>query len=228
MNAAIKTPRAVIFDWDGTLVDTAEASYRCYVRTFESYSLPFDRDIYAATYSPNWYHTFRCLGLAEEHWAEADERWLAYFAEEKIELIDGAGEVIAALTARGIAAGIVTSGSRPRVERELLAYGLAPHFAHCVFGSDVTNKKPHPEGLLVCLERLGVQPEDAVYVGDSPEDMAMARAAGVFSIAVPGPYPNREALLAVGADWVAESLRDLGVILSREDGEGPVAGTPRA
>lgn len=209
----MKKPRAVIFDWDGTLIDTAEASFRCYVRTFESYSLPFDRDTYAATYSPNWYHTFRCLGLAEEHWAEADERWLAYFAEETIELIDGVGEVIEALTSRGIAAGIVTSGSRDRVIRELHHHDLARHFAHCVFGSDVANKKPHPEGLLVCLERLGVQAEDAVYVGDSPEDVAMAKAAGVYSVAVPGSYPNREALLAVGADWVAESLRDLHGIL---------------
>ena len=220
----MKTPRAIIFDWDGTIVDTSEASYRCYVRLFESYSMPFDRDTYARTYSPNWYHTFRCLGLAEKHWDEADKRWLAYFAEEKIELIDGAGEVIAAITARGIAAGIVTSGSRDRVIRELHAYGLAPHFSHCVFGSDVTNKKPHPEGLLVCLDRLGVCAEDAMYVGDSPEDVSMAKAAGVFSVAVPGSYPNREALIAVGADVVVESIKELGVILSRADGEGPASG----
>ena len=206
-------PKAVIFDWDGTLVDTSEASYRCYVRMFESYALPFDRDTYARTYSPNWYHTFRCMGLAEEHWPEADERWLSYFAEETIELIDGAVEVIQSLTSRGIAAGIVTSGSRSRVIRELHAYGLAPHFSHCVFGSDVVNKKPHPEGLLVCLEALGVHADDAVYVGDSPEDVAMAQAAGVFAVAVPGPYPNREALAAVGADVVLQSLRDLHGIL---------------
>ncbi|HJW93487.1 MAG TPA: HAD family hydrolase [Thermoanaerobaculia bacterium] len=205
----MKTPRAIIFDWDGTLVDTSEASYRCYVRLFESYSMPFDRDTYARTYSPNWYHTFRCMGLAEEHWAEADSRWLSFFANEQIALIDGAGDVIAAITERGIAASIVTSGSRDRVVRELHAHGLAPHFSHCVFGSDVTNKKPHPEGLLICLERLGVHADDAMYVGDSPEDIAMAKAAGVFSIAVPGSYPNRDALLAVGADALVDSIRDL-------------------
>jgi len=205
----MKNPRAVIFDWDGTLVDTAEASYRCYVRTFESYSLPFDRETYARTYSPNWYHTFRCMGLAEERWAEADERWLAYFAEENVELIDGAGDVVRTLTARGIAAAIVTSGSRERVVREIHQHGLVSHFSHCLFGSDVSNKKPHPEALLLCLERLGVAAEDAVYVGDSPEDITMARAAGVMSVAVPGPYPNREALLAVGADVMVDSLREL-------------------
>jgi HAD superfamily hydrolase (TIGR01549 family) len=210
----MKTPRAVIFDWDGTLVDTSEASYRCYVRLFQSYSLPFDRDTYASTYSPNWYHTFRCLGLAEEHWSEADARWLSFFAEEKIGLIDGAGELISAITGRGIAAGIVTSGSRERVIRELHEHRLASHFAHCVFGCDVANKKPHPEGLLVCLERLGVSADDAMYVGDSPEDVSMAKAAGVFSVAVPGSYPNRDALVAAGADVMVESIRELHVILS--------------
>jgi HAD superfamily hydrolase (TIGR01509 family) len=214
LRGIVKDARAVIFDWDGTLVDTAEASYRCYVRMFESYSLTFDRDTYARTYSPNWYHTFRCMGLAEERWAEADQRWLTYFAEETIELIDGAGEVLEALTARGIAAAVVTSGSRERVIREIREYGLAPHFAHCVFGSDVANKKPHPEGLLLCLEKLGVEAAHAVYVGDSPEDISMAKAAGVYSVAVPGSYPNREALLAVKPDVVVESLRDLHGILA--------------
>jgi HAD superfamily hydrolase (TIGR01549 family) len=208
----MRNARAVIFDWDGTLVDTSETSYRSYVRMFASFSIPFDRDTYARTYSPNWYHTFRCVGLPEELWAEADERWLAFFAEEKNELIDGAGELLAELTSRGIASGIVTSGGRDRVTRELHGHGLMSHFAHCVFGSDVTNKKPHPEGLLLCLDRLGVQPEDAVYVGDSPEDVTMARTAGVFSVAVPGGYPNREALLAIGPDHVAESLRALSAV----------------
>src|SRR6185369_6218399 len=112
------------------------------------------------TYSPNWYHTFRCLGLSEEHWDEADRRWLTFFAEEKVEMIDGAAEVVRALTARGIAAAVVTSGSRERVIREIHAHGLAPHFAQCVFGSDVENKKPHPEALLLCLERMGIEPKD--------------------------------------------------------------------
>jgi len=201
--------RAVIFDWDGTLVDTAESSYRCYVRLFQSYSLPFDRETYARTYSPNWYHTFRCLELPEEQWAEADRRWLEYFAEETVELIDGAAEVISALTSRGIATSIVTSGSRSRVEREIDAHGLAHHLQHPVFGTDVQNKKPHPEALLLCLERLSIKPADAMYVGDSAEDIEMARAAGVYSVAVPGPYPNHDSLHGAKADVTIGSLREL-------------------
>lgn len=208
-------PCAVLFDWDGTLVDTAEPSFRCYVRMFESFGIPFDRETYARTYSPNWYHTFRCLGLPEEHWSTADERWLSHFAEEQVELIDGAREVLTALGQRGFAVGIVTSGSRPRIERELAQHGLAAHVHECVCGTDVAEKKPHPAGLLLCLQRLGIAPQECVYVGDSPEDMAMARAAGVFAIAVPGTYPNREALVASRPDLVLENLPALLDALSR-------------
>jgi HAD superfamily hydrolase (TIGR01509 family) len=199
--------RAVLFDWDGTLVDTAEASFRCYVRLFEEFGVAFDRETYARTYSPNWYHTFRMLDIPEERWPHADQRWLAHFAEEQVALIDGARELVDALHRRGLATGIVTSGSRERVARELDTHGFAFH--QCVFGCDVREKKPHPEGLLLCLQRLQIAAEEAVYVGDSPEDVAMAQAAGVYAIAVPGGYPNREALLASRPDVFVGSLSEV-------------------
>ena len=207
------TWKAVLFDWDGTLADTAEASFRCYVRTFEELGIVFDRETYARTYSPNWYLTFRALGVPEERWGHADARWLAHFANEEVQLIDGARELLHSLVARGLATGIVTSGGRERVSRELEVHGLAAHVHECVFGSDVAQKKPHPEALELCLERLRVDPEHAVYVGDSPEDIAMARAAGVWSIAVPGGYPNRDALLAAGPDHLANTLHEVGELI---------------
>jgi len=201
--------RAALFDWDGTLADTAEASYRCYVRTFEAFGIAFDRELYASSYSPNWYHAFRTLGLPEHRWSEADERWLAHFAEEQTGLIDGARELLEELCARSITVGIVTSGGRDRVSREIAAHGLNGHIREMVYGSDVAERKPHPAALLLCLDRLGIAASDAVYVGDSPEDIAMARAAGVYSIAVPGAYPNREALLAARPDAVVSALGDI-------------------
>jgi HAD superfamily hydrolase (TIGR01509 family) len=197
-----------VFDWDGTLVDTAEATYRCYERVFESFGIAFDREVYARHYSPNWYHTFRQIGLPEEHWSLADERWLAHFACERVELMDGVHEALAGLEAQNVAAAIVTSGTRDRVTREMHAHGVAVRFRECVFGSDVTSKKPHPEALLLCLSRLGVSASETVYIGDSPEDVAMAKAAGVFSIAIPGGYPNRESLMAAQPDAMAGSLRE--------------------
>ena len=205
--------RAALFDWDGTLADTAEATFRCYVRMFASFGIAFDRDAYIRSYSPNWYHTFQTLGIPEHRWPEADEAWLREFAVEKVELIDGARDLIHALDERGVSIGIVTSGTRSRVTREIEAHGLAPRMRECVFGSDVAEKKPHPAALSLCIERMSVDANEAVYVGDSPEDIHMAHAAGVYSIAVPGGYPNREALLAAKPDAVASSLAEVAQIL---------------
>src|SRR5919108_3199548 len=106
--------RAVLFDWDGTLVDTAEATFRCYVRLFTELGVAFDRDVYARTYSPNWHLTFRMLDIPEERWPHADARWLAHFAEEHVALMDGARELLDALQTRGLDTGIVTSRRRDR------------------------------------------------------------------------------------------------------------------
>jgi phosphoglycolate phosphatase len=200
--------RAVIFDWDGTIVDSAEATYRCYTRLFAELGVTFDREIYARTYSPNWYQTFRALGITEERWPHADERWLAHFAEETVELIDGVRDALGELSSRGIDTAVVTSGSRERVTREIHAHGLSDAIRECVCGSDVAEKKPHPAALHLCLGRLAIEPPDAVYIGDSPEDMEMARAAGVYAVAVPGGYPNRDALAASRPDATHGSVLD--------------------
>lgn len=201
------TLKAVLFDWDGTVVDTAESSFRCYMRMFERFGIAFDRETYGRTYSPNWYDTFRQVGLEEEHWPAADAAWLEHFAEETTELLPGAFEVLSSLHARGLIEGLVTSGSKSRVLRELDALGVAHLFKSVVCGQDTPQKKPHPAPLLLCLEQLGLEPADAVYIGDSAEDIQMAKAAHVFAIAVPGPYPNREALQRSGADLFADDLR---------------------
>ena len=78
-----------------------------------------------------------------------------------------------------------------------------------VCGGDTPNRKPHPEPLQVALARLGVEPAAAAYLGDSPEDIEMARAAGVFAIGIPGGFPNRRALEASTPDLLVSSLGEL-------------------
>jgi len=201
--------RAVLFDWDGTLVDTSEPAYRSYVRMFADFGIPFDREIYARTYSPAWQHTYRCVNLPEERWTEADQRWLSYFEEETTApLVAGAAEALETLAKKNVACGIVTSGTRRRIIRELAEHGVDRHFVYVVCGDDGPRRKPHPEALTVCLDRLGVAANDAAYIGDSAEDVMMARAAGVFSVGIRGTYPNHATLLASGPDFVADSVAD--------------------
>lgn len=198
--------RAVLFDWDGTLVDSAESSYRCYARVFPEFGIPFGRSEFERTYSPDWYHTYRELGLPEERWPEADALWLRHYATEPPLPVPGAREAVRRVRKAGLRAGLVTSGSRERVARELEALGFAAWLDAVLCAGDYQRRKPHPEALLIALDRLGVSPEESAYVGDSPEDVHMARAAGVFSVGIPGGFPNRELLERSAPGLLAPSV----------------------
>lgn len=196
----------MLFDWDGTLADSAEATYRCYVGLFAGYGIAFDREAFERTYSPVWHRTYSAMGLAQAHWPEADRLWVEAFNREPKALLPGAERALTRLAAAGFRLGLVTSGSRPRVERDLEALHLGSRFEAVTCAEDVAERKPHPEPLLRSLDRLGVRPQDAAYVGDSPEDIAMAKAAGSFAVGIPGGFPNRQALLAAAPDLLVSSL----------------------
>ncbi len=200
--------RAVLFDWDGTLVNSAETSFRAYVGLFRELGITFDRDHYRRTYSPNWHRTYEAMGLPRERWDEGDALWLRFYAEERNELLPGVREALTRLQQSGRAQGIVSSGERSRVTQEMRDLEVHQFFEVAVCGGDTENRKPHPEPLLLALGRMGLRPEEAAYVGDSPEDVEMARSAGVFAVGVPGTFPNREALLASSPDLLTPDLAE--------------------
>ena len=198
--------RAVLFDWDGTLVDSAERTFRCYARVFAVFGIAFDRADFERTYSPDWYRTYAAIGLPDESWSEADARWIACYETEPGELVSGARKALERLAAAGVTLGLVSSGDATRVRSELAALELEPLFEVAVCGGETARRKPHPEPLLVALERIATTPAECAYVGDSPEDVAMAQAAGAFAIGIPGGFPNRDALVASAPDLLAPSL----------------------
>ena len=198
--------RAVLFDWDGTLVDSAEKSYRCYVKAFAAHGIDYDRELFERTYAPDWYRTYEDIGLPREAWAEADARWLECYETEPSRLVPRVRENLERLAARALALGVVSSGDPVRVRRELKTLGVDAFFATVVCGGETQQRKPHPEPLRVALDRLGVAPADSAYLGDSPEDVMMAKAAGAFAIGIPGGFPNRRALEASVPHLLATDL----------------------
>lgn len=209
--------RGVFFDWDGTLLDSAEACYRVYRNMFGEEGIAFDRATFARTYSPNWRRTYEALGLRPERWPATDRRYLELWAEEAVGLRNGASELVRGIHSNGSALGVVTSGDRSRVATEVERHGLASFFATVVCGDDIERKKPHPEGLLLAMSRVGIDASDAAYVGDSPEDIHMAKEAGVFSVGVEGGFPNGDALRAAAPHAWAEDLVDLRRVLDLDD-----------
>jgi HAD superfamily hydrolase (TIGR01549 family) len=202
------TLRAVLFDWDGTLIDSAESTFRAYARLFQGFGIGFGRADFERTYSPDWRRTYAGMGLPRERWPQADAEFLRLYAEAPPGLLPGAADALGRLAGAGLRLGVVTSGDRQRVIADVARTGLHGRFESLVYGTDVAQRKPHPEGLLRALEELGVATGEAAYVGDSPEDVEMARAAGALALGVPGGFPNREALIASAPDLLAGSLAE--------------------
>jgi HAD superfamily hydrolase (TIGR01549 family) len=196
----------VLFDWDGTLADSAAASFRAYVALFEAFGIVYGVEDFARTYSPDWYRTYEAMKLARENWDAADALFLDLYAKDTADLLPDAASSLRRLQDAGLRLALVSSGTRSRVEKDLARLGVASAFDAVVCGGDTVERKPAPEPLFLGLDRLSVPAGSAAYVGDSPEDIQMARAAGVYAIAIPGGFPNREALLAAGPDLVAPSL----------------------
>src|SRR5215469_5058887 len=165
----------VLFDWDGTLFDSASTGLAAFRRTFDDLGVDFSLEFYEANYSPNWYTMYEALNIPRDRWPVADALWLQHYGEQPASLVEGGRETILELRRRGYRLGIVTSGSHVRVTREIRALGLDSIFDALVTNESTTNKKPHPEGLEKAIQLLKAERASCSYVGDAPEDIQMGR-----------------------------------------------------
>jgi HAD superfamily hydrolase (TIGR01509 family) len=200
--------KGVLFDWDGTLVDSALACFRCYARAFEPLGIPYTQEDFARTYSPDGHYTYAQMGIPEALWAETDARWRAAYRSENAELLPDTLASLRRLREEGLPLGIVTGGDRGRVTYELDRLRLGRHFQALVCGDDVGRPKPHPAGLEAGLGKMRLAPTEALYIGDSPEDVLMSRAVGVPSIGIPGGFPNRSQLAEARPDRLFPTLAE--------------------
>ncbi|HWZ97578.1 MAG TPA: HAD family hydrolase [Candidatus Dormibacteraeota bacterium] len=205
--------KAVLFDWDGTLLNSHAADTAAYLAMFRTMGIPWGLAELEKHYSPNWYLVYRAAKLPKDRWDAADQTWRENYASQKPKLIAGARLVLAHVGARH-RLGLVTSGDRDRVHRQLKEFELWDTFAARVCAGDTEERKPHPAPLRLALRRMRLNPTETVYVGDAPEDLQMARSAGVrAAIAVLGPFPTEKRLRAAKPDALLESIRELPKVL---------------
>ena len=127
---------------------------------------------------------------------------------DELQLCVGMDDVLVRLKDEGRQLGIVSAKRRITVEMAFAATAVGHLFDVVVGGDEAPNQKPAPDTLLVALERLGADAADAVYVGDSPVDMAAAKAAGMYAIGVTwGGIHGRDALAA--GDEVVDTAQEL-------------------
>jgi pyrophosphatase PpaX len=204
-------PIAILFDLDGTLVDTVPFILESVRHAFEGYGrCPTDAEWIAGIGTP--------LRTQLADFARRDEDveilfqryrtyWLANH-DEKTRAFPDAVEVVRGLAAAGHPIGVVTAKIEQGALRTLAHTELLPYVGAIVGADTCANAKPHPEPVLLALSRLGRPPAEALLLGDSPHDLAAARGAGAVSVGALWGACGREAL-AQHADHLLERVRDL-------------------
>ena len=199
----------VLFDWDGTIVDSAHLGLAAYQKAFAELNIDFCQETYEANYSPNWHAVYEALGLPAEQWDYADSLWRSHYDQQFPELIEGVAPTLQTLRDRGYRLGVVTSGNHDRVLRELVHFGMTDVFETLVCHEHITQRKPHPEGLEIALANMKSNPAEAAYVGDAPEDIQMGKQSGVLTVAVLSNYPCGKRLLSSSPDIYLEKISRL-------------------
>jgi HAD superfamily hydrolase (TIGR01509 family) len=217
---------ALIFDLDGTLIDTVYAHVFAWQRALAEAGLPID----------GW-RIHRRIGMSGGLFTRAVARELGRpLSDREVESMQarhgelfrellperrplpGAIELLAELRMLGVAHGIATSGRRPEIDASLEALGLGEETI-VVERGDVLRAKPEPDLFLACADKLGIPPSSCYVVGDAVWDLLAARRAGMLSVGLLSGGYGEDELTRAGAfrvyrdaNELRESLDELGVI----------------
>jgi HAD superfamily hydrolase (TIGR01509 family) len=209
-------PDAMVFDLDGTLVDTVETRIVAWLRTFEEVGIPADRERVAKLIGSDGRRLAIVVAEAagqpiDAERAEAiDRRAGEIYSRLNTDPrpLPGATDLLRALDERRIPWAIATSSRREQVGASIDALNLARR-PTIVDGSQVENAKPAPDLLLAASRELRVEPARCWYVGDAIWDMQAAGAAGMPGVGVVSGSATFEELKDAGAQLIVESLTQL-------------------
>ena len=203
--------RAVLFDLDGTLMDSTDAIVNSYFHTFDTIGEPRpERSVIIATIGDPLHKQFPTMTSHDVD--ECIRIYRAYYAEHSAAittLLPGVEETLATLAERGIKLGFVTSKRREAAEMLLEHLGTLHYMDARIGPLEVTQHKPHPEPVQKAMEILGVSPEETVFVGDMHFDVLAGLAADVVTIAVATGYQTRAQLEALNPDATCDTMYEV-------------------
>jgi pyrophosphatase PpaX len=213
------TPPAVLFDLDGTLIDSIELILGAMRHAFTGFAgdAPTDEQWRAGIgiplqtalrqYAPDDAEVDRLFGRYREYQLEHHDQLVRAY--------DGIVELVRDLAQAGHPMALVTSKSDWMAVKALVLVGLDALIPVVVGCDTCVNHKPHPEPVERALALLGASPDNALFVGDSPHDVQSGRAAGVFTVGVSWGAFRREEMDASGADVVIDSVSELKEVVAR-------------
>jgi len=184
---------AIIFDHDGTLVDTETPDIRACQMLYTEFNAPFDPQQWARLVAGSMAGYDILLDeLAEFHgngltrddmWKRLRELWVITY--KQVELVVGVRQLLPQLHAAGYPLGVASASDRKWVERWMSTFDLLPYFQAIASSDDVRYNKPAPDVYLFAAAQLGVAPEKCLVFEDSLTGVQSAKAAGMTVVAVP-------------------------------------------
>jgi HAD superfamily hydrolase (TIGR01509 family) len=205
--------KALIFDFDGLILDTEVPEYQSWVELYQAYgcTLPLDKWL-ASIGTTNAFNPYEYLeqqlGREIDRTAVRTQR-RTRFAELMADqtILPGVQNYIATAKHLGLKLAVASSSPRSWVIGHLSRFGLDTHFDGICCGDEVKATKPDPALYLAALQALGIEASEAIALEDSPNGILAAKRAGIFCVAIPNALTRQLSLSR--ADFQITSLADL-------------------
>lgn len=222
----------VLFDLDGTLVETAPEITDAVNDTLRHFGWPEVDQTRVAHWIGHGTGELLVQAVAfasdvpAEQWRASErlaaigalyDRFYAARCGTRSRLYPQAREAMAALRERGVSLALVTNKETRYTERVLAAHGLAPAFRRVICGDTLATRKPEPAGIDACLREFGVPASRALYVGDSALDAETARRAGVAVWLLPHGYNQGRDVADAQPDRVLQGFAELRAAFEPEE-----------
>ncbi|ADV94308.1 MULTISPECIES: pyrophosphatase PpaX [Bacillus] len=206
-----KQVTTILFDLDGTLINTNELIIASFLHTLEHYyPSKYKREDVLAFIGPSLFETFSSMD--PDKCEDMIAMYRAYNHDMHDSLVteyETVYETLDALKKAGFTLGIVTTKLRDTVNMGLKLTGIGEFFETVVTLDDVTNAKPDPEPVLLALKQLGSKPEEAIMVGDNYHDVLAGKNAGTKTAGVAWTIKGPEMLAKHEPDFMLEKMSDL-------------------
>ena len=214
----MKDVRNLVFDLDGTLIDSSEGIIQCVNHSLRSLKQPEQ--------SPDNIKRYIGYQLAEMYADFTDaplDELAALFREKALEVmipstvaLPGATEVLDQLRDSGYTLAVASTKIRQHIGGIIAKFGWQDHFVTYVGGDDIPHQKPAPDAFVEAMRRMNCQPPQALAIGDTINDVLAAKAVPMKVCAITSPYEDRGKVEAADPDFWIENLEELPRLLSGE------------
>lgn len=204
----------ILFDLDGTLIDTNELIIASFLYTFEHFQLPITREETLSFIGPSLKDTFDKVDPARsEEMIQVYRDHNLHHHDNYVEAYPHVVETLKRLKETNIKLGIVTTKMRPGVNMGLKLVGLEELFDTVITLGEVTHAKPHPEPIIKAMNELDANVSSTLMVGDNSHDIESGQNAGVRTAGVAWSIKGRETLAKLNPTFMLEDIRDLYTIV---------------